>query len=690
VRGGQKIIVSIASKIGWRARRLRAMGAAEIGYRIGQQLTTRLEQLGLGLARPLAPKGDAGKPWIEPLPAQFHAPPYLLAADRILAGRFDIFAAEDLNLGFPPRWSVDPKTGKNVPLHFGKAIDYRDPELVGDVKYLWELNRHLQLVTLAQAWHLGRDDRYLDGCRRFIVSWIDDNPYPIGINWTSSLELALRLTNWAFAWHMLGGESSPLFEGEAGAYLRERWLGNVRQHCHFVRGYLSRHSSANNHLLAELMGLLVAAMVWPLWPESARWRATAASEFEGQALLQTAPDGVNREQAIYYQHEVMDMMLICGLLGRRNGTLFGAPFWARLEAMMEYVRAVLDRSGNVPMIGDSDDALMVRFSQEAAWNPYRSLLATGAVLFDRSDFAFAATRFDDKSRWLLGDAAATRFEALKTAPRAERRRAFPDGGYYVLGSSFDEPDEIIATFDCGPLGYLSIAAHGHADALALTLSARGRQLLVDCGTFAYHTETLWRNYFRSTAAHNTVRIDGIDQSTIGGNFLWLQKAQARCTALELDGPQPYVEGEHDGYTRLRDPVMHRRRVSYSPSRKRFEIVDSIDCKGEHAVELFWHFAETCDVQSNGSRIVATAGDIRLLMSFSEAPLALRFARGEDLPPLGWLSRRFDQKTPITTAVCAAKTRGTMRLTTIIELEFAPPTTRRPEEEEEEFHGGRQS
>src|SRR5260221_3802243 len=158
--------------------------------------------------------------------------------------------------------------------------------------------------------------------------------------------------------------------------------------------------------------------------------------------------------------------------------------------MLEFIAAVMDAGGHVPMIGDADDAVMVRFSREPEFCPYRSLLATGAVLFGRGDFKAKARCFDEKSRWLLGDAASECFDALSVATAEPARLAFPEGGYYVLGRDFGTPREVKAVVDAGPLGYLSIAAHGPADALAFTLSSCGNELLADSGTYAYHRQKL--------------------------------------------------------------------------------------------------------------------------------------------------------------------------------------------------------
>ena len=151
-----------------------------------------------------------GRPWVDPLPRQFDAGKYCAAADRIIAGEFDVFALRPAQLGFPPQWNRDPKTGRVAPLTFGKALDYRDERIVGDIKYLWEPSRHAELLTLAQAWHLSRDQRYAAACRTLLDSWFEQCPYARGPHWTSSLEHAMRLINWSFAWHLLGDEREPL------------------------------------------------------------------------------------------------------------------------------------------------------------------------------------------------------------------------------------------------------------------------------------------------------------------------------------------------------------------------------------------------------------------------------------------------------------------------------------------------
>jgi len=637
------------------------MDGREIRHRVAQQAQATLQRFGLFTAQVPPRTGDAtGRAWVDPLPCQFDAGHYRAAADRIIAGEFDVFAMRPAQLGFPPQWNRDPKTGCVAPLTFGKALNYRDERIVGDIKYLWEPSRHAELLTLAQAWHLSHDKRYAAACRTLLDSWFEQCPYARGPHWSSSLEHAMRLINWSFAWHLLGDEREPV---------RERWLTSIFQHCHFIAGHLSRHSSANNHLLGELTGLFVAATTWQCWPQSESWRETAQRELQQQVLVQNGADGVNREQAVWYHHEVADMLLVAGLVARANGLELAAEYWRRLEAMLDYVASIMDVGGNVPSFGDADDAIVARLDPAADAHVYRSLLATGAVLFDRPDLKRKAATFDDKSRWLLGDRAAAQFACLPSSARHSPRREFAVAGYYVLGHELDTPREVRIVADAGRLGYLSIAAHGHADALSFTLSAGGEELLIDPGTFAYHTQKHWRDYFRGTSAHNTVRIDGQDQSVAAGNFLWLSHAPVRTLEFVATAQVDRLVAEHDGYRRLADPVTHRRELILDHGTSAVSVVDELFCCGSHTVEMFWHFAESCEVTLDGCRAIVGRGGARLEL---QLPQGMRYELvcGREDVPLGWVSRRFDQRMPTSTLVVQGPTRGNARLVTRLELSIA--------------------
>lgn len=652
------------TRIGWYFNRLRCMTPAEMNHRLLQAARVRAEAW-----KPanLAGAPDArldvhGRPWL-------HVPPgadvasCVAAADRIVDGHYDLFALRGVQLGATPRWNRDPKTGVEAPMRFGKLLNYRDPRLVGDIKYVWELNRHLHLVTLAQAYAVTAEPRYFAVVRQHLESWFADCPCPLGPNWSSALEAALRLISWSAAWQLLGGGNGPLLAESANVGLRTRWLRAVYEHASFVHGYFSLYSSANNHLIGEAAGLYVAAITWPYWQQAGVWRAEAKRILERETLLQNGQDGVNLEQAVAYQRFELELLILCWLAGEANGDTYSVPFRSRIEAMLEFLASIMDVKGNVPMIGDSDDAIVVRLDHRPQFCGFRSLLATGALLFQRADFKYKAGPLDERTRWLMKDADAAYRALDATRVRLPVRRPFSEGGYYVLGCDFETPHEIRLIADAGPVGYQTIAAHGHADALSFTLSVGGIEFFIDPGTYAYHTQGVWRRYFRGTAAHNTLRVDGRDQSQPGGNFMWVKKAKAECDFWSSDEERDVFEGWHDGYLDLSDPVLHRRRIMLEKRARRVVIEDALEARGTHTVELFLHCGEACQVHEDPQGYIVRRGSSQICVILPAAGdgCERRIYHGSVSPIHGWISRRFDEKEPVSTLVWRARISGCARL-----------------------------
>jgi len=290
-------------------------------------------------------------------------------------------------------------------------------------------------------------------------------------------------------------------------------------------------------------------------------------------------------------------------------------------------------------------------------------------LFNRGDFKKKAGALDEKTQWLLGDTAIQRYAEIKEGQVAlPIRREFPESGYYILGCNFETDREIRVIVDAGPIGYQSIAAHGHADALAFTLSVAGLEFLVDPGTYTYHTRKMWRDYFRGTSAHNTVRIDEQDQSISGGNFMWLRKANAQCEVWEPSENIDRFVGRHDGYTRLNDSVTHRREIRLNKHERKIIVTDTLLCKGTHTVECYWHFSESCAVQIAGRTVKAVNHGRTITLTMADTDHEIQLLKGNTTRPAGWVSRRFDVKVPSPTVVRKAAIQGNTTLTTEITCE----------------------
>jgi hypothetical protein len=646
----------VIPRLTWYVNRLRCMSARELAGRVAT--AARLHWQARFDARPRpapAPRQAFGRAWFDGYVGDDTA--LRRAADDVLEGRMRVLGLGEVLLGSPPQWRRDAKTGVFAPLRFGPLMNLGDQRVVGDIKSLWEPSRHHALVPLAQAWRASRDPRYLDGLNMLLSSWIEQNPHPLGPHWSSSLECGIRLINWSLVWQLVdaGDKQSELSLRHPG--LVARWLDAIYWHLGFVRRNLSAHSSANNHLIGELTGLFVGLCTWRCWPSMDGWRDDTQARLAHEALRQNTPDGVNREQASSYQQFVLEFMLIAAMCARANGCDFARDYWARAQAMCGFMAALTDAGGHWPKIGDADDGVACGVFAGGADN-WHSVVALGALLFDRADLACAVAEVGAKTLFWLGADGVERFALLRARGLpAPLPQWFRDGGYAVLGCDAGSGQELRLVFDAGPLGYLGIAAHGHDDALSVLVSVAGEPLLIDPGTYSYHGPIAWREHFRSTRAHNTLEIDGCGPSRSGGRFMWLRHANARLIDMQHSEAVQIAVGEHDGYARPGHPLTHRRRVRLDAQRREIEVTDELLGDGVHDVVLRWHAAAQASVADDGNVYVLRGhrGEIRIGLPVG-MQRALVAARDES--PQAWVSPSYERKVPSHVIEC---TRRAMQL-----------------------------
>jgi glycosyltransferase involved in cell wall biosynthesis len=663
-------------RLRWTVNRLRCMTAAEVAHRMLRAAMATIEKRRLPLAAPplqawptpgSAPPADRGWPPLYPdvTGAPALAPDDVAAlladADRICAGQITVYAAQVVDVGMAPDWHRDPASGLVGPSIYAGDIVVGDAAQVGDIKLVWEINRHQQWVRLAQAIALGAGARseqgahahqahhapaagphahYVQVLRTQLRGWLDQCPPMIGPNWASPLELGLRLISWSLVWRLAGGADGALFAGGQGTALRADWLASIHAHCRGIARQLSRHSSANNHLIGELAGLYVGAATWPCWPACGRWRARARDELAREAVRQYSRDGVNREHAFGYHVFSTELLFVAALAGQSHGEPFARPLWMALQRALRFLRSVRDVGGHVPQVGDADAAMAWRLDPRTDAARAALLLDLGTQVLDAADQRAAPT---PTVRWLLHAFPGPRPRMAPLMPSTSW--AFPDGGYLLFGSAFGSAREIKGLFDCAPLGYLGIAAHGHADALAVTLSVAGEPCLIDPGTYSYWAEPAWRDYFRGTAAHNTVRVDGVDQSVSGGRFMWLRKAAVTIERMP-HGPARFgCRASHDGYRRLLDPVTHTRTVVFDARTSALCVTDVVRARRPHRAELFWHFAPGLDVRLDGNRVRVRGKAFTLILLVLGNDMQKILLYGTENPPNGWYSCTYGQKQP---------------------------------------------
>jgi len=299
----------------------------------------------------------------------------LTEADRVRNNRLTIFDLEDHYLGPEVDWNYEYKAGKSTPMGFAAGIDYRDHDETGDCKFVWEPNRHHQLVTLGRAYRLTGDEQYAADCLDQMTSWVKRCPYGTGMNWRSPLELGIRLINWVWALEMI--RPSSVFQSRADDV--DRIVSAAYRHLWEVARNYSRFTSANNHLIGEAAGVFIGSSYFAGLKRAPRWRLQARRILLHEIFNQTYPDGGTREQAFGYHLFVMQFFLLAGLTARRDGEDFRPEYWERLEKMFDFVGAFL-AGGTPPMFGDCDDGYVLDLG--GCLGDPETLMAIGAVLYE--------------------------------------------------------------------------------------------------------------------------------------------------------------------------------------------------------------------------------------------------------------------------------------------------------------------
>jgi hypothetical protein len=640
---------------GWYVRRLARMGPREVGGRVGDAVRRRRWRSAL----PDSPD-VTGARFTAVLPAGTidavapDAAKRLVAeADRLMAGHAQYFGVDRDDLA-DPDWWYDPKTGRRAPSGYAFDVPYRDEDAVGDIKQIWEPSRHQYLTVLAAAYAVTGDERYAERVAEHLRSWWAANPPLRGVHWISGIELGIRLLSWVWIRRLLDGwpGAAGLFEGDPVA------LNQIWHHQRWLAAFPSRGSSANNHVIAEAAGQFAAACAFGWFPSSAGWRADALRSLERHLRSNTFGSGLNRELATEYHGLVLELGLAAVAEADAAGVPVPASIRLVLLRMTDALAAVVDGRLRPPRQGDADDGhgLVVDGAGTDRWG---SLLATGDAVFGRLAWWPVVPGTDVRSPLL---AALIRPTAPAVTRPASRPDHFADAGMSILRG----PAGIWCRCDGGPHGFLSIAAHAHADALSVEVRHDGVDVLADPGTFCYHGEPEWRQYFRSTLGHNTLRVDGADQSVSGGPFLWTRHARSRVLVADTSGGGVARWcAEHDGYQRS----VHRRRVELTAASRELRVVDEV--RGpRRAVDLAFHLGPEIAAELVGNRAVLSwtrDGEDRSAVLDLPGELSWRAHRGESDPPLGWYSAGFGRKEPATTLVGTGFADGALGFTTVLKF-----------------------
>ncbi len=556
------------------------------------------------------------------------------AADMVCAHRFELFGSGPTELGERIDWHSDFKSGLRWDLRHHTAINILDLSRPSDVKVVWELSRCHHWVRLGQAYRFTGNIQYAEECLAQWESWMEDNPVGFGVNWACAMEAAIRAINWLWTFFFIA--DVPAFNERR----QRRFLGALADHGRFICRNLEVGPLPGNHYLTNGVGLFTLGTVLRELRGSRRWFRTGWRIIWEELSRQVTPDGVDYEHAIGYHAYVLQCALFVLSLCRHNALDVPASALERIQRMLEFTLAAIRPDGSFPTIGDKDDGSFMDLGECLA-RDHRPLLAAGAALFGRPDFKAATSRFGAANLWWLGHEGLAAYEAVQTtAPRLDSR-AFPQGGFFVMRGQ----DRHLVVSGAGP----GPASHIHHDLLSFECWADGTSYIVDPGTYTYTGSAAWRNHFRATAAHNTVMVDGQEQTRLleDPNLFPIAgdpAARFRLNRWESGPDLDHFDGEHTGYARLSQPVIHRRQVWFDRRAGYWTVRDLLTGRETHRMIGFLHLAPMAVAVESEQPWVISVGDQARSLTIAWVPApALRVAVTD-----GWISPRYGvmQKAPV--------------------------------------------
>ena len=576
---------------GWYIHRLKAMSLKEVAWRFSQKWSEHCERKYARRPIPVTQKVfntsyahltfDAQRMGVE-----FHNDGHTHQDDIHLIGGYDYRQ-------YKTSWHAGFQTSNEWERVFSYDIRYKQNDAVGDARTNWELNRHFQFALLAKNYYHTQEQQYLEELTRLLEDWCESNPYLIGISWTSVMEVAIRAINWMLMLTYLKEADST------SQQLLDSISRGILNMLDFVDRHQSRFSSANNHLLVESTALALGGYMFGY----DKWKDNAVKTMTEELPHQTTPDGVNKEMSLHYHAFVLEAYSLTAHCILNNGDFLPSSWLDDMERMSEFICHSMYDETHVMAFGDDDEGKIIDL-QGGRFSYYDYVLQLSSMVTGKR-----FSRFDKTSETVncLFSQSAISKVAQQPLYETHAGKCFEQGGYTFLRS---QDGEVLIGIDHAPLGFGSIAAHGHADALSFQLMVDGISLFTDPGTYIYHCDLHARDGFRKTVNHNTVSIQGSDQSEMLGAFLWGRKANCHLLHHETDGRHSVLSAEHDGYS----PTLVRRTFDFDHEDKRLIITDELSQESDIVLTLM--IGQGIEIQQEGDDYILIYGKTRCRLAVS--------------------------------------------------------------------------
>ena len=492
-------------------------------------------------------------------------------------------------------WNQDLLSGFEWPQIYHRDITFLRVD-GSDARVLWELNRLGHLLTLARAFAVTNEDRFLTKCLELLKSWTSQNPFGYGVNWACAMEVALRAMNLLTTFELI--RSAPrLTPAELLQIVDLLYL-----HGKYIRRNLEfSYIATSNHYMSDVVGLLWLGIMMPEFHDSEEWRMFGLREMLREMDKQILRDGADFEASTGYHRYILELLLYTFILCRENQIAIAEAYWTKLHSMLEFTRTYLRPDGFAPLIGDTDSGQVLPVEHRSA-DDHAYLLSIGATVFNDPRLKLPHAKPPNELFWILGNKNVESFNALMPERSLETSKAFPYAGIYVM-----RHQDLYLCFNASDAGVHGRGSHGHNDAMSIEVSAFGRSFLADPGTYVYGADRAARHRFRSTRYHSTVQIDEEEQNStdIASPFVIGNESHPLVVRWDTNEKMDTIVAEHHGYRRLRNPVVHRRTVIFHKEERTWILSDEFFCDGDHQFDALFHFSPGLKVKVDAARVIAS-------------------------------------------------------------------------------------
>ncbi len=530
-----------------------------------------------------------------------------------LANRFD----KKIN------WHLDPMTKREWRKEVYREISLHYDGSPSDVKPVWELNRHQYFVILAQAFYLSGDRAYLDELIAQWLDWIEENPYRIGINWASPLEIGIRLISWTLAFQFI---EAYLSKRDRTTIIRSLW-----QQSSFLSSHLSVDKVVRtNHLIGEAAGLFIVASSFA-FEESEKWIVKAYRILEEEIRTQVFTDGVVKEQSSSYQLFDVDFFLLAYVKATHTHRIFSIEYAERLLESIRCLHSLQTPDHRLPPFGDNDDGRGFRLRESNYSGNASGVIGIGAVVFHDKTLS-TSDYCNEESFWLLTEAEWKSANSQVINPQAETCTIFKEGGHVILRNGRSSTSDY-CFFRAGSfgLGEEGFSSHSHNDLFSPIIYLNGNLVLTDTGTSVYLGKDDERDYLRSAAAHNATFPASWKFFETKRWFGWKNILNGTILRKTQTADEIRIECAYEATKRF----PYKRTMIYKPLTRQFQIED-LFTENTNGVHTYFHLDSGLSLRMQKEEVLILRKDAPVAYCTFPDNLQLNVEEG-------WISKSYGVK-----------------------------------------------